>query len=99
MATVDGGVVVKKYLRQKGLVILRSANPKYADIMIVKGVVCQKAISGDVDQAYNAAAADAQTSQSTYCIISEARGMTLSRGGSARTAACASYPSDAAVRR
>ena len=40
---------------------------------------------------YNAAAAIAQTSKSTYDFLSESPGMTLSQGGSCRTAACASY--------
>ncbi len=46
IAMVNGGAVVKKYLRQKGQVILRSTNPKYDDIVIketdqfeIKGVV------------------------------------------------------------
>jgi SOS-response transcriptional repressor LexA len=46
IAMVNGGAVVKKFLRQKGQVILRSTNPKYDDIVIketdqfeIKGVV------------------------------------------------------------
>lgn len=46
IAMVNGGAVVKKFLRQKGQIILRSANPKYEDIVIkgtdqfeIKGVV------------------------------------------------------------
>ena len=34
VASVNGGVVVKKYLRQEGRVVLKSLNPQYADIEI-----------------------------------------------------------------
>ncbi len=34
VAMINGGAVVKKFLRQKGRIILRSANPRYADIVI-----------------------------------------------------------------
>ncbi len=34
IALINGAAVVKKYLRQKGRVILRSMNPRYADIEI-----------------------------------------------------------------
>ena len=46
VATVNGGVVVKKYLLREGRVVLKSMNPEYADIEIkesdqfeIKGVV------------------------------------------------------------
>jgi DNA polymerase V len=46
MATVNGGVLVKKYLLREGRVILKSMNPQYADIEVketdhfeIKGVV------------------------------------------------------------
>jgi DNA polymerase V len=46
VATVNGGVVVKKYLVREGCVVLKSMNPEYADIEIketdqfeIKGVV------------------------------------------------------------
>lgn len=46
IATIDGNALVKKFLRQKGQVILRSTNPKCEDIIIkksdrfeIKGVV------------------------------------------------------------
>ena len=46
VATVNGGVVVKKYLHREGRVVLKSMNPQYADIEIketdqfeIKGVV------------------------------------------------------------
>ncbi len=34
VAIINGGAIVKKFLRQKGRIILRSTNPKYADIVI-----------------------------------------------------------------
>ena len=34
VATVNGGVVVKQYLRREGRVVLKSMNPQYADIEI-----------------------------------------------------------------
>jgi DNA polymerase V len=46
VATVNGGVVVKKYLLREGRVVLKSMNPQYADIEVmdtdqfeIKGVV------------------------------------------------------------
>jgi len=39
VATVNGGVVVKKYMRREGRVVLKSMNPQYADIEV-----------GDTDQ-------------------------------------------------
>jgi DNA polymerase V len=46
VATVNGGVVVKKYLLREGRVILKSMNPQYEDIEVketdqfeIKGVV------------------------------------------------------------
>ena len=46
VAAVNGGVVVKKYLRREGRVLLKSLNPQYADIEVketdpfeIKGVV------------------------------------------------------------
>ena len=46
VATVNGGVVVKKYLLREGRVVLKSMNPEYADIEVketdqfeIKGVV------------------------------------------------------------
>jgi DNA polymerase V len=46
VAAINGGVVVKKYLRREGRVVLKSLNPQYADIEVketdqfeIKGVV------------------------------------------------------------
>jgi SOS-response transcriptional repressor LexA len=46
VATVNGGVVVKKYLLREGRVVLKFMNPQYADIEVkeidqfeIKGVV------------------------------------------------------------
>ncbi len=46
VAAVNGGVVVKKYLRREGRVVLKSLNPQYAEIEVketdqfeIKGVV------------------------------------------------------------
>ena len=36
IALINGAAVVKKFLRQKGRVILRSTNPKYSDIEIAE---------------------------------------------------------------
>lgn len=36
IALINGAAVMKKYLRQKGRVILRSTNPKYSDIEIAE---------------------------------------------------------------
>ena len=46
VATINGGVVVKKYLLREGRVVIKSMNPEYADIEVketdqfeIKGVV------------------------------------------------------------
>ncbi len=36
IAMINGAAVIKKFLRQKGQVILRSMNPKYADIIVTE---------------------------------------------------------------